>query len=43
MKSIDKSRYRVDPPAPDSDEPTWKAALDNAMAQAQHQELRYAC
>lgn len=40
MKSIDKSRYRVDPPAPDSDEPTWKAALDNAMAQAQHQELR---
>ena len=41
-KPIDKSRYRVDPPpsAKQNDEAAWGAALHNAMAQVQHQELR---
>jgi len=43
LSSLDTSRYQL--PAPTSSaarDEDWKAALDNAEAQLEHQRIRYA-
>jgi pre-mRNA-splicing factor SPF27 len=37
---LDAARYRLDPPPPSADPATWRAALDNARAQLEHQAGR---
>ena len=37
---LDTSRYRLDPPTKATDLPAWRAALDNARAQLEHQAGR---
>lgn len=42
MQALDTSRYRLDPPAPtkQNDHAAWRASVNNAHAQLEHQYLR---
>ena len=40
---MDTLRYKLPAPSSPATDAEWKAALDNANAQLQHQRIRYAC
>lgn len=41
LNAIDTKRFLLLAPGPDASEEDWKAALDNAHAQLEHQRIRY--
>lgn len=43
LSAIDQTRMALPTPGPDASEEEWKAALDNAHAQLEHQRIRYVC
>jgi pre-mRNA-splicing factor SPF27 len=45
MQAMDTARYNLDPPPPSKrgDHSAWRAALDNAYAQLEHQYNRCVC
>ena len=41
MNAIDTTRFTLPTPGADASEEEWKAAVDNARAQLEHQKIRY--